>query len=147
MWVASPPSLPHELIARGVEVGLIAQLRVEGSQGLCGGVLVAVEAPVYEALDAPPPVFLSRLARCTPDGRLPKARLVIGCSSASRNRGRQCDRESRAYDRLERVAVTEDHLQRAAGVTIPLPAAKVICLEAVRFFQEGLGRMGSRGYP
>jgi hypothetical protein len=44
----------HQLIAEPVQVGLITQLGREGFQGLSRIVLAAVEAPVYERLDAAP---------------------------------------------------------------------------------------------
>jgi hypothetical protein len=44
----------HEVIAKNFQGGLISKLCGEGFQRLSGVVLAAVEAPVYERLDAPP---------------------------------------------------------------------------------------------
>ena len=62
-WVGTQPQgdmgglhrLPHdsyEVAAQGVQVSLVTQLGREGFQGLCCIILSAVEAPVYERLDA-----------------------------------------------------------------------------------------------
>jgi hypothetical protein len=48
------PHHPDEIIAECVEVGFVAKLGREGVQGLGSVVLAAVEAPIYEGLDAPP---------------------------------------------------------------------------------------------
>jgi hypothetical protein len=48
------PHHPHQIIAQGVQLRLFAEPRREGFQGLPGIVLAAVEAPIYERLDAPP---------------------------------------------------------------------------------------------
>src|SRR5215211_2902584 len=44
----------HQVVAQGVEVSLVSQLGREGCKRLCCVVLAAVEAPVYERLDAAP---------------------------------------------------------------------------------------------
>jgi hypothetical protein len=46
----SPPRYPHHVAAEGTKVRLFSQPGVEGLKRLCGVVLAAVEAPVYEAL-------------------------------------------------------------------------------------------------
>jgi hypothetical protein len=48
------PYHPHQVVAQGVQVCFVAQLGREGFQGLSCIVLAAVEAPVYEGLDATP---------------------------------------------------------------------------------------------
>src|SRR5829696_3131670 len=50
----SLPYHPHQVFAQGVQVCFVAQLSREGLQGLSSIVLPAVEAPVYEGLDATP---------------------------------------------------------------------------------------------
>ena len=47
------PYHPYQVVAQCLQVGLVPQLGGEGFQGLSGIVLAAVEAPVYERLDAP----------------------------------------------------------------------------------------------
>jgi hypothetical protein len=47
------PNRPDQVLAQGVEVGLIPELCRERFQSLSGIVLSAVEAPIYKALDAP----------------------------------------------------------------------------------------------
>src|SRR5215204_4085332 len=50
----SLPYHPQQVFAQGVQVCFVAQLGREGFQGLSCIVLAAVEAPVYEGLDATP---------------------------------------------------------------------------------------------
>src|SRR5918994_7608123 len=49
-----PPDYPDQLVVQRVQVRFVAQAGRERFQGLSGVVLAAVEAPVYEGLDASP---------------------------------------------------------------------------------------------
>src|SRR5215210_682374 len=46
------PHHPYQVVAQGVQVCLISELGREGFERLCCVVLPAIEAPVYEALNA-----------------------------------------------------------------------------------------------
>jgi hypothetical protein len=48
------PYHPYQIIAKCVQVCFFAQLGRESFQGLSRVLLIAVEAPVYKALNAPP---------------------------------------------------------------------------------------------
>src|SRR5215210_5284392 len=48
------PHHSHQIVAQGIEVRLVTQRGRERFERLCGVVLVAVEAAVYERLGAPP---------------------------------------------------------------------------------------------
>src|ERR671911_1823886 len=53
-WLHRLPYHPYQVVAQGVEVCFIAQLRRESFKGLRCIVFLSVEAAVYERLDATP---------------------------------------------------------------------------------------------
>jgi hypothetical protein len=59
-WLHRLPYHPYQIIAKCVQVCLVAQLGREGFQGLPRIVLAAIEAAIYEALYATPQGFKQR---------------------------------------------------------------------------------------